>query len=90
VKVRWLLRGARWRTFHLYRCRECGQRFTDDEPGSWTRYRGDEYPELCSSYTCDRHGRSHGDHCRSWGPYCPACAARVEGELIRLREAYGS
>ena len=91
MKLVWLLRGSDWRTFHLHRCLECGRRFTDDEPGSWTRHRDDEFPELCSPYSCEslRHGgRSHGGSCRSAGPFCPACAARVEAELIELREAY--
>jgi hypothetical protein len=92
MKIAWLLRGSDWRTFHLHRCRECGRRFTDDEPGSWTDYRYDEFPELCSPYGCKplRSGsRSHtSPHCRSAGPYCPACAARVERELKELREAY--
>lgn len=89
MKVSWLLRGSTWRTFHLHRCRECGRRFTDDEPGSWADNRSDEYPELCSPYSCDRRKRSHTVlHCRASGPLCPSCAAKVTDELIRLREAY--
>ena len=72
MKIYWLLRGSTWRTFHLHRCRECGRRFTDDEPGSWAGNRSDEYPELCSPYSC--RGCSHGGSCRSWGPFCPTCA----------------
>jgi hypothetical protein len=48
MKIAWLLRGRDWRTFHLHRCRGCGRRFTDDEPGSWADNRSDEFPELCS------------------------------------------
>jgi hypothetical protein len=89
MKISWLLRGRAWRTFHLHRCRECGRRFTDDEPGSWADNRSDEFPELCSPYSCDRRKRSHTvPHCRASGPFCPACAVRVSDELIRLREAY--
>ena len=85
MKISWLLRGSTWRTFHLHRCRECGRRFTDDEPGSWADFRDEQFPELCST-SCQR--RSHGTGCRSMGPFCPGCAARVTDELIRLREAY--
>jgi hypothetical protein len=89
MKIAWLLRGRDWRTFHVRRCRECGRKFCDDEPGSWADYRDDQYPELCSPYSCDRRRRSHTlPHCRSAGPFCPACAARVERELKELREAY--
>jgi len=88
VKLSWLLRGSTWRTFHLHRCLECGRRFTDEEPGSWADFRDDEFPELCSPYSCDRRKRSHGGGCRSHGPFCPACAARVEAELKELRERY--
>jgi hypothetical protein len=90
MKIVWLLRGSTWRTFHLHRCRECGRRFTDEESGSWTDYRYDQYPELCSGYFCKQLGRTrhHGANCRSRGPFCPACAATVEAELIKLREAY--
>jgi hypothetical protein len=92
VKLAWLLRGPDFWTFHVHRCRECRRRFADDEPGSWTDYRYDQYPELCSPYSCKtrRDGsRSHtSPHCRSAGPFCPDCAEQVEAELIRLREAY--
>jgi hypothetical protein len=90
MKISWLLRGSTWRTFHLHRCLECRRRFTDDEPGCWNDYRNDEFPELCSSYSCGRLGRTlhHGGSCRSRGPFCPACAARVEAELRELREMY--
>lgn len=90
MKIAWLLRGRTWRTFHVHRCRECGRRFCDDEPGSWADNRSDQFPELCSPYTCKVLGgtRHHGDHCRASGPFCPACATKVTDELIRLREAY--
>jgi hypothetical protein len=92
VKIAWLLRGRDWRTFHVHRCRECGRKFCDDEPGSWTRHRDGEYPELCSPYSCQTRkdgGRSHLlPHCRSAGPFCPDCAAQVERELTELRERY--
>jgi hypothetical protein len=48
MKLAWLLRGRHWRTFHLHRCRECGRRFCDEEPGSWADFRDDQWPELCS------------------------------------------
>jgi hypothetical protein len=86
MRVSWLLRGSDWRWQHVHRCEECGRRFEDSEPGGWTGYRGDEFPELCSSRNC-RSG-NHGTGCRSWGPYCPACAVRIAGELIRRRELY--
>jgi hypothetical protein len=88
VKLPWLLRDPTWRTFHLHRCRECGRKFCDEEPGSWADFRDDEFPELCSPYSCDRRKRSHGTGCRSRGPFCPTCAARVERELKELREMY--
>jgi hypothetical protein len=44
MKIVWLLRGRDWRTFHVHRCLECGRKFCDDEPGSWTDYRYDEFP----------------------------------------------
>jgi hypothetical protein len=92
MKLIWLLRGRDWRTFHVHRCLECKRKFSDDEPGSWTRHRDHEFPELCSPYSCQtrRNGsRSHtSPPCRSAGPFCPACAARVERELIELRDAY--
>lgn len=87
MRVRWLLRGSDWRSLHVHRCEECGRRFEDNEPGCWTDYRRDEFPELCSSRNC--RPRSHGAGCRSWGPYCPACAVRIADELIGLREVYG-
>ena len=91
MKLPWLLRDPTWRTFHVHRCLECKRRFCDEEPGSWADFRDDEFPELCSRYNCRnlRHGgRSHGTGCRSRGPFCPDCAARVEAELIELREMY--
>ncbi len=87
MKLAWLVRGRDWRTFHLHRCLDCKRRFTD-EPGSWADHRYDEFPELCSPYSCEQRrdgGRNHGGSCRSRGPFCPACAARVEAEL---REMY--
>jgi hypothetical protein len=92
MKISWLLRGRSWRTFHLHRCLDCGCRFTDDEPGSWADHRDDEFPELCSS-SCQRRtrhrGSNHGGGCRSRGPFCPACAARVAAEQTELRRMYG-
>jgi hypothetical protein len=85
MKLIWILRGSRWRTFHTHRCLECGRKFADDEPGSWTRNRADEFPELCSVYNC--RGRSHGTGCKSWGPYCLECAPQVEARLLEIREA---
>jgi hypothetical protein len=90
VKTAWLLRGRHWRHFHVHRCLKCSRKFADDEPGSWTGNRSDEFPELCR---CDRRDLrreiGHTD-CKAWGPYCPACAPLVEGELVSLREAYGA
>jgi hypothetical protein len=87
VRLAWLLRDPTWRTFHVHRCRECGRKFCDEEPSSWADNRSDQYPELCSPYSCK--GRSHTlPHCRASGPFCPACAARVAAELDELREAY--
>ena len=86
MKASWLLRGPRWRRFHFHRCLECGRKFADNEPGCWTDYRGEEFPELCSVYNCQP--RSHGTGCKSWGPYCPECAPRVEERLLELREMY--
>jgi hypothetical protein len=90
MKIAWLLRGSDWRTFHVHCCRECRRKFCDDEPGCWTDYRYDEFPELCSGYFCKQLGRTrhHGANCRSRGPFCPACAAWVERELTELRAAY--
>ena len=93
MKISWLLRGSTWRTFHLHRCLDCGRRFCDeDEPGCWTDLRHEEFPELCSS-SCQKRSRYRGSShivglCRSAGPFCPACAARVERELKELREMY--
>jgi hypothetical protein len=69
----------------MEKCTECRRRFRDKEPGAWTSYR--DFPELCNSM-CSRDRRSHVN-CRACGPYCPACAARIEGELLANREAYG-
>lgn len=91
MKISWLLRGRAWRRRHVHRCLDCKRRFTDDEPGSWADNRSDEYPELCSPYSCEQLGRTRHHtlpHCRASGPFCPACAVRVSDELIRLREAY--
>jgi hypothetical protein len=86
VRLIWLLRGSRWRRFHLDDCLECGRTFERGEPGSWTDNRSDQWPELCSTYNC--RGRSHGTGCKSWGPYCPECAPKVEAELLEIREMY--
>ena len=56
MKISWLVRGRDCRRGHVHRCRECGRRFTDDEPGSWADNRSDEYPELCSPYSCKQLG----------------------------------
>jgi hypothetical protein len=92
VKVSWLIRARDWRLFHVHRCLECGRKVCDDELGSWTDHRYHEFPELCSpySYQTRRDGsRSHTlPHYWSSGPFCPACAARVECELMQLRELY--
>ena len=91
MRLAWLLRSRDWRTFHVHRCLECRRKFSDEEPGSWADYRYDEFPGLCSPYSCKsmRHGgRSHGGSCRSGGPFCPACAAQVEEFWTRQREAY--
>jgi hypothetical protein len=75
-----------WACWHVHRCLECGTRFADtDEPGSWTKNRSDEFPELCSR-RCGRLG--HDTNCRAWGPFCPSCAVRTEGELVRIRKMY--
>lgn len=70
------------------KCMECRRRFRDKEPGAWTSGdpRGIRFPELCNSI-CSRDRRSHVN-CRGQGPYCPSCAARIEGELLAIREAY--
>lgn len=86
MKISWLLRGPRWRRFHLHNCLECGRRFADNEPGCWTDNSSDEFPELCSDYNCRRN--SHGTGCKSWGPYCPGCAPKVEQRLLEIREMY--
>jgi hypothetical protein len=92
ARITWLLRGSRWRRLHVHRCLECGRTFCDDEPGSWTRHRDSEFPELCSPYSCKIHRDGSHHHvvppCRSAGPFCPECAVRVADELIQLREAY--
>jgi hypothetical protein len=67
------------------KCLECRSWFFSKDPGAWTSYR--DFPELCNSM-CSRDRRSH-TNCRGCGPYCPECAARIEGELLALREAYG-
>jgi hypothetical protein len=88
MKLAWILCGSRWRRFHIHRCLECGRKFADDEPGSWTDYRGDEFPELCH---CDRRALRRGlghVNCKAWGPYCPGCAARVQEYWLAQREAY--
>jgi hypothetical protein len=88
VEVSWLLRGRRWWSLHVYRCRECGRRFADDEPGSWTRNRADEFPELCR---CDRRALRRGlghTNCGASGPYCPECAARTQEFWLKQRELY--
>jgi len=88
VKISWLLRGSTWRTFHLYRCQECNRRFTDNEPGSWTDNRFDEFPELCR---CDRRMLRRGlghTNCKTSGPYCPECASRIQEFWLQQREAY--
>jgi hypothetical protein len=72
----------------VHRCLECKRTFADTEPGCWTGNRSDEFPELCSSYTCQRHKRTHGTGRRSAGPYCPACAPKVEARLLEIRQAY--
>ena len=88
MKLSWLLRGTTWRRFHVHRCLECRRTFTDTEPGCWTGNRSDEYPELCH---CDprqlRRGLGHTG-CKAWGPYCPACAPKVEARLIENRQVY--
>jgi hypothetical protein len=61
------------------------RRFADDEPGCWTDYRGEEFPELCH---CDlRRGRGH-TNCKAWGPYCLEWAPQVEARLLERREMY--
>lgn len=70
-----------------HRCEKCRARFLDTDPGAWTWNRSDEFPELCR---CSRKDRARGSHtnCDAFGPYCPRCAARIEQELLRLREMY--
>lgn len=68
MKIYWLLRGRAWRQFHVHRCLDCKRRFCDDEPGSWTDNRSNEYPELCRAYSCQ--GRSHRGGCGHGGPFC--------------------
>jgi hypothetical protein len=88
MKLSWLLNGRSWRTLHVHSCLECGRKFADGEPGSWTSNRSDEFPELCH---CDRRQLRRGlghTNCRAWGPFCPACVPWVECELKKLREAY--
>jgi hypothetical protein len=90
VKISWLLRGSTWRRRHVHRCLDCGRRFCDDEPGFWAGDRGDDFPELCNS-SCQRRTRymgSHGSGCRSSGPFCPACASRIQEFWLMQREAY--
>ena len=84
MKISWLPRGRDWRTWHIYRCRACGRRFCDDEPGSWTRDLSDRFPELGEDHYCERRPRSvcHMDGCPASGPFCPACAPRVVYELL--------
>jgi hypothetical protein len=86
MKLSWLLRGPRWRRFHVHECLKCRRKFADDEPGSWTDNRSDQWPELCSAYNCKP--RDHGTGCKSWGPYCPECVPKVEAELLEIREMY--
>jgi hypothetical protein len=84
MRLSWLLRGSRWRTFHLHRCRECGRRFTDDEPGAVVGVDGvDVFPEWCSCP--DR--RSHVN-CRACAGYCPGCAVRLRAELDEIARLY--
>lgn len=88
MKVSWLLRGSRWRSFHLDDCLECRRTFERGELGSWTDNRSGAFPELCNCR--DRKGRRTTTHtnCRAWGPYCPECAPKVEARLFEIREAY--
>jgi hypothetical protein len=88
VKLSWLLRGSTWRTFHLHRCLECGRSFTDDEPGSWTDIRSDEFPELCSCRDRTPRGTVSHVNCKACGPYCPGCATQVQEFWLKQREAY--
>lgn len=81
MRAAWVLRGPQW---HLDRCLQCNRRFADDEPGSWTRMRAEEFPELCG---CQDRYRSHVN-CRAGGPYCPPCAGKVAAEILDIREAY--
>src|SRR5208282_6605482 len=66
-------------------CLECRSRFFSKDPGAWTRNRSDEFPELCNCR--GRRGRRTNSHTDRFGcgPYCPVCAARIEGELLAAR-----
>jgi hypothetical protein len=88
VRLSWLLRGSTWRTLHVHRCRECDRKFCDEEPGSWAENRSGEFPELCR---CDRRQLRRGlghTNCGAYGPYCPACAARIQEFWHWQRELY--
>jgi hypothetical protein len=50
--------------------------------------RDDEWPELCHCRDRAPWGTKSHTNCRSSGPYCPACAPKVEARLMEIREAY--
>jgi hypothetical protein len=89
----WLRREIRWMfatRFERQVCDKCRKRFLSTEQGAWTGNRSQEFPELCNCR--DRRGRratnSH-TNCRAFGPYCPACAALIEQDILATRQAYG-
>jgi hypothetical protein len=85
VRPTWILRGARWRAFHLASCLKCGRMFADDEPGC-ALAEDLRFPELCR--TPGGPYAKHSGVCEGRGPYCPRCAVPIAAELEENRRLY--
>ena len=74
MRLSWLLRGSRWRYFHLLQCEKCYKRFPDDAPGIINAVRDTD---------------DEAAQCLDFGGFsgltrCPACAAPLWQEAVRI------
>ena len=88
MKASWLLRGPRWRRFHVHRCLECGQQFADTSlaRGLITAEMSSRSCAIVTGATCAVVSVTRTT--RRGGPYCLGCVTRVEERLLEIREMY--